>query len=260
MKKFLYILLISNSIQSIPIKLPSIDDYLLKAGVEESAAFYSPDIKEGEYWELHNRGYEIYEDFLKRIFLGTVFQFYTYILIGYDMNYNYTQFKDYSLKPKSYDLRKFGVLAKDLLSKPLKDIKEIAENDKLWAGIQTAIDNLKQNQLLLDLGIAFERQKIVVEKLEQLLRKNPSEEIQRNLLEIDRIDIDILNMIYYFMKESYEEFKSKLAKTATVDEAIRATDFLATFKPEFINWPYYYDIITQLNRLKQPIKLEDCLR
>ena len=47
MKKFLYILLISSSIQSIPTKLPPIDDYLLKAGVEESAAFYSPAIKEG---------------------------------------------------------------------------------------------------------------------------------------------------------------------------------------------------------------------
>ncbi|OGB84307.1 hypothetical protein A3F66_01930 [candidate division TM6 bacterium RIFCSPHIGHO2_12_FULL_32_22] len=262
MKKCLYILIISSLIKSAPIKLTPISDYLLKAGVEESKAFYSPTINEGEYSELHRRGHEIYEKFLEKIFLGTVFQFYTYIFLGYDMNYNYAQFKDRSIRPREYDIRKFNVLSENILNKKLYRIEEVqdfGQNDKLNA-IKTAIDNLKQNQFLIDLGIAFERQKIVVEKLGQLLQKSPSETIQQQLLEVDRIDIDLLNMIYYFMQEAYSEFKQKLAKVSSADDAIRATDFLMTFKPQFASLSYYQDIIAQLNLLKQPIMLADFTR
>lgn len=230
-------------------RLPSLTPNQQEAGVRESKKFYAPGL---DYDLLHKQGNTIDKSFLENFFWKTIFQFYTTKFTGYDFTYNYLMFENKSLKIKNYDYSKFADLAKQFKFKAPIDEDDIYELIPLVKKIKTAIESFKDNELLKKLGIAYQRRKIVVEKINKLLTDKKEsgatqeelESISKILYEQDRLATDLQTMIFYMMKEAYEKY---------IQDFSEKEHELKDFVPDFIKAPYYKEIKSKLDELTSPV-------
>jgi len=95
-------------------RLERISDDQMAAGVNEALRYYDRDL---DFKRLHSEGHLVKHAFLEKIFFSSIFNYYTYQLLGFDMKYNYSdglqQIKEKLSLGKSdfYDLRKFREFA-----------------------------------------------------------------------------------------------------------------------------------------------------
>lgn len=194
-------------------EMVSLDDKLRDAGV--STGFYSTvkdPINQADWQKLHEQGNLIDADFLKRIFLKSIFPY--------------------------YSRGELGVFS------PYTGLK----NERTLAIGEGVMKIFQQNPHLIKLGIAFERKKIILEKMQELLRKlmlsdsEKAEILLKNLYAQEGLLEDIQTMLYNFMKSGYEEFITKikdvdikgLSAQKQMDARIAAGNFLADYIPDFI--------------------------
>lgn len=249
-------------------RLPRLTDEQMLAGAVLDAPHYKFYIIQPgsmEFKKLHSEGNMADRQFLADVFFKTIFQYYTKDYLynrGFDLEYNYLMFKDPNLKVRKYDLSKFKSLAKLFnmsIPQTREDINELVQTsllEQLIMSFPQAVDMLKQNKLLQQLGIAYMRQKIVTEKLQTLVR-TVGEQILPLLLKHDRFAIDLQTMIYHFMKEAYEKYIDNLKAAQTDPQRKAAQEFLATFVPSFTQYPYYNEILPRLGELSQPMSITE---
>ncbi|HBR71030.1 TPA: hypothetical protein DIC20_05415 [Candidatus Dependentiae bacterium] len=239
-----------------------------EAGVSESR-FYTPGL---DFTTLHKSGDTISEEFLEKFFLNTIFQYYIHEFLSFDQTYNYTMWQTYKeqkkdIKMEKYDRSKFkNIFVR--LDLPEREIDSLnvdripqAALDNIWQieAVKNAINALKQNKLLRTLGIAYQRTKIVVEKLHDKAKTTQDEEIGRVSYLEDRIATDLQAMIFYFIKEACEEYIERFTEARIKKEKDEAGKFLSTFKPSWLDEPYYKNIISNLDSLIKAQDVNDLL-
>lgn len=206
-----------------------------------------------DFTTLHREGHTIDKSFLKNFFFYSIFQNYIYRFLNYDMRFNYQE----DLLKEDPSLEKWRSLSVNFgLGLLLKGITQ-KQYDNLSLLIQViphALDAFKKNKLLENLGIAYQRMKIVVEKLANQLTINPDEVLVRALYAADRIATDLQTMIFHFMKEGMEKYQQQFRSAKSDEEKINAGNFLETFTPVWIEKPYYKKIIENINNFMQPQK------
>ncbi|MDR3646045.1 MAG: hypothetical protein P4L22_00715, partial [Candidatus Babeliales bacterium] len=203
-----------NSLNIIPYNEPNPKSFRLPSLTPDDQAagvnsgFY-PDL---QWTTLHKSGNIIEGDFLLNIFFNSMFLFYIKKFSGYDYRPN----KGNSLFASTYG--------------PL------------------ILKAFKENELLKKLAIAYMRQKIVIEKLQNLLPNIDAKIIYK----YDRFVTDLQIMIFYWIKEGYEEFAKRFKLANTQEEKLKSPEFLAHFVPEFTNTPYYNYLLTNFDEFKKP--------
>lgn len=239
-------------------RLPKLSDIEMKAGLHTE--FYKVSTEDLRW--LHNEGNTTdNNEKLKQIFLNSIFRFYTKYLAGYNMN------KSPEEQEKLWATLYLSALSKlfnDLKIKdPIRDLlgKFITSDRK--TSLLNNFDNnvlicLEQNNLLLDLAVAYLRQKIVVEKLQNLLGKTSSEENATRLYKHDRFATDLQTMIFNFMEEVFGYYFFTFLPTLNIWTDLYQVDIcdcLKTFKPSFLDCLYYKKIMDQLDELKKPMPI-----
>jgi len=236
-------------------RLPPLTDTQMAAGVQNDQ-FYSA--TELEFARLHDIGTIIDSHMLQDLFFKTMFQYYTYEALGFDMSYHYAMvWQDGpGFRLSRYDLQKFSALAERFgLPAPttVADIERyLSEPIQVTSN---AIDALKQNRLLQAIAAAYMRQKVVTEKLADLTEATGRQDLQGILLEHDRYAIHLQTMIYHFMQEAYGQYKGRIRVAGTHEEKIHVGRLLATGIPHFVDFPYYARLMAELERLAQPVNL-----
>ena len=211
-----------------------------------------------DFKKLHAEGNIVGEQFLLDGFQKTLFQYYTFLILGFDLTQNYKNIKY---------LQQDAVLFKDFANpfnpapfrvKYTSQTVEGKSQDIMYLlkpyipSIFEAIDKLKQNILLKDLGIAYMRQKIVVEKIYTCIEAGNSS-LQPLLIKQDRYAEDLQTMIYHFMREAYASYTSKFGTLPSKTKAPAPDNaFLITYVPTFTQEPYYAAIISKLKELGAP--------
>lgn len=256
-----------------------------KAGVEGNqyydATLYESLYKGLMFGELHKRGNVMDKGELASFFLRSIFRFYTHELLNFDMTADY-DFSDGSLSVtdnpaqvvagKSYPSYKnsnttFKKMISELSDRfslhidlgkaqTLDDLgkESIEKLSNTVTAIQNAIEQFRKNQLLLQLGVVYQRHKIVVEKINAELEEKMAQEedvsaVYDRLVQEDRVTTDLQAMIFYMMKEAYEKFMQNYGKKVK-----KPADFLQRFEPSFVQVPYYKMIIKNLDELQKPVK------
>jgi len=228
------------------------------AGVNTSEC-YNPSLKNPvnrvSFNTLHKEGNDkMTGQELQQVFFLSMFQYYTNDFLRFNMTYDYlqarTQYKNIIFKDiPTNDRLNFGFLRSRFnIQEPPKTWFYSYEAQDLITTIQSAITKFKENKLFAKLAGAYQRWKVVVEKVE-----NPLADANRmqDLLKIDRITTDLQIMIFHWMREGYEKFVNDYKST----KSGQAGDFLAEFKPSFLEHPYYKTIMSQLDILTQPVTL-----
>jgi hypothetical protein len=263
MKKQVYILCLLSSLypqkfMAGEFSLPTLTAEEQAAGVSGSK-FYAPELREkGLYSVLHDKGNTTHQDFLTDFFFKSLFQNYIERFLGYDLSYNYAMITNPENKTiRPYDIRKFNRLYTFIdprisitLERPENALKEVKANETQLTTVQKAIDMLKHNDILRELGTAYQRNKIVVEKIQDSVRSNP--QLQKELYIYDRITTDLQTMIFNFMKEATSEFLSNYRAAATPAQRENACDFLETFRPSWLEKPYYKTLLKNIQLLMFP--------
>lgn len=229
-----------------------------------------------DFARLHEQGHCIERPFLLHVFLGSLFQYYTHRFLGFDMTYNYNS-SIYGDAANGRDADKFF----ESFFCPLPCCRFKCKFVSRGFGrnyeardifrphipsLVRAIDMLKKNDLLQRLGVAYQRQKIVVEKLHIAFDKAVQEKLSPadiklkydTLLRHDRYAIDLQTMIYHFMFQAYTSYVTMVMQRVGVlskDNKIDfpPADFLVTFRPSFVDDPYYAPIIAKLEELSEPM-------
>jgi hypothetical protein len=126
--------------------------------------------------------------------------------------------------------------------------------------VETAIRSLQGNPRLVALGIAYERQKIVTEKIQDAMKGlsgAPAEAAQNRLLATDRLTQVLQTMIFEWMKGSYREFLAKYQAAPEGQKAMAGAS-LADDSPKFVTETYYAAIMANLEAyLKPASKVDD---
>lgn len=212
---------------------------------------WAPLYKQGlDFNKLHREGNIADNGFLQHIFFGSIFQYYTYDLLGFNMAQNYKNVGPQKLY--SDMIQKYLTLITGFTTYTSYRAQDRGiMTPPLWH-IEKAIDALKKNKLLQELGIAYMRQKIVTEKL--TLNAEVHKDMQK-ILQHDRYAIDLQTMIYHMMKEAYATYAKTVRSAERQRKSIPDVEFLATFKPHFIQEPYYERIVSKLKELSAPTPL-----
>ncbi len=264
-------------------RLEKLNDQQMSAGITETYGlskikYYTVSVR--DFSELHKIGNIADNKFLLDIFFNSVFRYYTvqtlYFMELKPFREQFEQFKsDDKIPPlkNPIDLISIGFNSKGQI------IKTRRQSEQILSYIEAAIKYFKENEMLQKLAIAFERMKIVVEKLNAKVKAGKSE-ILKTLLEQDRLLIDIQTMVFHMIKQGYEQYIEKVRKLAAeiVDSFKKDSkpldkitqedltkfehlgDFLKTFKPSFICAPYYKNIISKLDELQKPISEVDGIK
>ena len=112
---------------------------------------------------------------------------------------------------------------------------------------------LKSNETLCELGTAYQRNKIVVEKIRNKLESSP--QVEKELYIYDRITTDLQTMIFNFMKEATSEFLSNYPAAERED----TYEFLETLRPSWGEKPYYITLLENIVLLMRPREVPDSL-
>lgn len=241
-------------------RLPALTEEQQAAGVKGNK-FYS--WQQLNFGYLHSDGHLLSEDFLKNFFFKTMFQYYTHEFLNYDPTYNYDQWKNKTLAGfRQADLEKFKAIARAFGMPEPHNREEIDQLFPFIESIEQTLEAFKKNNLLQKLAAAYQRQKVVVEKLNFLLKQAllPTvkdeakiEKLTKLLYQRDRIATDLQAMIYHFMGEAFANYKMKLAQAQTDREKLTAGNALIFFEPSFKNKPYYKKLLQQLDYLMLPV-------
>ena len=240
------------SIKEIRACLPKLTDDQMMAGAQFYEKYYTSTLS--DFMKLHREGDIIDTNFLENIFFNTIFQYYTREFLNFDIKYDYLQNSSKSSLTFE-DRMNFGQLSRTigLSQMPIRQIiKTVVPQIKF---LQEAIDIFKQNKLLKNLGAAYMRQKIVVEKIQDYTKAKGNEALMPLLLEHDRIATDLQTMIFHFMEQGYGQFIENFKAAQNDQQKIDAGKFLATFEPSFINQPYYKNIQSKLASFCQPMQI-----
>lgn len=218
--------------------LPTLTDEEQKAGAMTSG-FYAPGM---DYQYLHDCGHTALEEFLEDFFFKTIFQNYVHHFFGYDMNFDYQQ---------PYDIQKFNTILDNLEL----DTKNKSEQFNIISSLGSALKSFKENQLLRKLGTAYQRMKVVVDKLSYKTTYSKDEIIFKALTQADRLATDLQTMIFHMMKKGAELYKNNIKAAYPDQQEMKAAgNFLKNFKPTWVKETYYQDIIKQLEMLMKPKK------
>lgn len=250
-------------------------DQLIEAGVNNEFEYYNmPTITRiesphGGFRALHRIGNYVDEDFLAQYFINTLFQYYTTQITGY--NPNWANFYHKNPEDLSYFDKLVNNLESGKLSHLIKYLTRIEDFDfnnprhmrkldfylswQLEELLLNAFEKFKQNKLLRALGIAYQRQKIVLEKLQQLA-SGMDDKFQQLLYKYDLFTNDLQTIIYYFIEEAYYQLRKRLEdKLKTEEELSDVGNFLSNLQPQFIKrYPYYQTIIMNLEKFQQPVR------
>lgn len=243
-------------------RLPKISEIDEAAGVQGNQFYDIAYLASGNlFGQLHKYGHIRPDYFLEDVFFHSMFNYYTERFTGLDVTYNYDQFlSNAELNPLTYDIEKFNKIASKVLEKKVKNKSDIATIQDVLNALFVAVNNLKENNLLKKMAAAYQRKKIVVEKLRDLTRefagKPEAETIFKILMAEDSRTRDIQTMIFNFMKEAYKSFieKYKKAENKSSKQKIATGLFLAQFEPSFIKYCYYKKLISELDELAKPQK------
>lgn len=213
-------------------RLPKLTDKQFDAGMGVAIGpltdFYSVD--QLEFVTLHAKGNLIDKKWLADYFMRSIFQAYTYELFGYYMKFEDKNGPPFCLWPQKY--------------KP---------------ALKSAIEKFKQNKLLISLGAVLMRQKVIIELLSDLTEKTGDNKVQQLLINHNSYADDIQTMIYYFMKEAYEQLRAKIKASRSEQERMQSGEFLETIEPNFIKHPYYKEIVQKLEEFGNPMTIEQML-
>ena len=236
------------------------------AGVEDSKC-YAASLKLDErisFKTLHDEGNSTMTvKELQEVFFKSMFQYYTNEFLSYDMSAKSRYRIMLGCTPEDYDrfiklVTTFGLDLKNFTPKSNPDAKPWIVHNKpvyfeLLDTVHGAIESFKKNESFAKLAGAYQRWKVVLEKVEST-NLNSTEQFSGDFVyTVDRIPTDLQVMIYYWMQEGYESFKQKF-KAALPGEKITSGDFLATFVPSFITRPYYATIMSKLDELCKPVE------
>jgi len=196
---------------------------------------------------------------LQEVFFKSMFQYYTNEFLSYDMSAYYMP---YMPSPEDYSrfinlVSMFGLDLNDFVPRDKPTAKPwFRHNRQLYSAlletVQKAIASFKKNESFAKLAGAYQRWKIIAEKVEST-EQNSTEKFGDFVYTVDRIPTDLQAMIYYWMQEGYELFLKKF-KDALPSERNTSGDFLATFVPSFITRPYYAKIMAMLDELSKPVE------
>jgi len=228
-----------------------------RAGVNDAEKYYDSSILDRSHQRISLRNLHIEgndkmtNEELQQIFFLGVFQYYTNEFLQFNMNLKHLQIIT-SLRHgdtqsfQSARAHLFGLLIYfGLPTKNMSDWWTTHNARQFITTVQESIASFKKNVSLAMLGEAFQRWKIVIEKVEEPLI---SADRLSDLLKIDRISTDLQIMIYHWMQEGYEKFRNEYKQNHAA-----TGEFLAEFKPSFLSHPYYAKIISQLTMLTQPV-------
>lgn len=209
---------------------------------------------------LHQRGNLMPPELLADYFFNTLFQYYVRRFMGYDPNLNYDQYP--TLKPRYFDelyrawLDRFcaprGVRAMPTPD-PGGDFRAFVAYRRAF---ETSVASLQRNRAFVSLGIAYMRQKILVEKLQGALQGHPAAATQKLLLERDRLAEDLQTMIFHWMDEAFTGFVGRF-KAAPAEAKEEAGALLETFRPAFLARPRYAAILAGTRDSLAPVAQVD---
>lgn len=241
--------------KELTLRLPALTDYLMEADFGNSP-FYDYTKSRNYMGIMHQQGPDLPAPILENIFTYGLMQWYIHGLIGYDCSYNYVQIFDSSLSKSPYDLKKFQTIW-TALGKDKKEInKMFFENPQqklFFKNLSKFTTALQKNEALNKAGGAFQRVKVVVEKLSSHLHKNPNAQMEKTLYSFDRIAIDLQVMCYYWVKEACEMIRQKGAEynSALLEEE------LTQYIPSFAKKGIYHDLLQKISFYCEPMNILD---
>jgi len=231
--------------------LPKLSEYKLEAGLQNSAQYWTLNkITLTKDWsgELHDFGHILPPEVLADIFMNTVFQFDVLECTGYSPHLDYERIWSMKFSSRDYYL-KVGLnkLSRNIgpqFDKIKRHSDEATHLNEFIAATEKALRALQQDRDFRALGVAYMRQKIVVEKLAQLA-ESLGEVAQKAMYERDRLTTDLQTMIYYWIDQAFVEFVHQYrAASPEAREAVELS--MASFRPAFLAEPYYDKIIKDL--------------
>lgn len=241
--------------KELTLRLPALTDHLMEADFGNSP-FYDYTKSRNYMGLMHQQGPDLPAPILENIFTYGLMQWYIYELIGYDCSYNYVQIFDSSLSKSPYDLRKFQTIW-TALGKDKKEINkmffEIPQQKIFFENLSKFIKALQKNEALNKVGGAFQRLKVVVEKLSSHLHKNPNPKWGEIAYSFDRIAIDLQVMSYYWIKEACEMIQQK----GTEYNSALLVEELTHYLPSFAKKGVYQDLLQKVPFYCAPMNILD---
>lgn len=199
--------------------------------------------------DLHRDGHVMPNELLAEFFFNTVFQYYVRRCTGLDPNYNYRQLPGLMASLTLFDRNLLLDLCGPLDLAVPETSQDLAPLLACIEALNQANRSWRDNALLKELGIAFMRQKIVVEKLAQAVGKGstPEQREARHQLTLvrDRLVQDLQTMIFHLMKEGFAAFTVRLKAEGEDRKASRGL-CTAEFVPAFLQEPYYKNLTEYL--------------
>jgi hypothetical protein len=221
--------------------------------------------EEGWFRSYNSKGHILPTEELSTGFLKGHYQHYVYRFIKLNYNYNYLMFD--GSQPPRFQLADYDIFTK-LLSQfnedvpffkkdmglPFQRSSELwARFKKVYAALHKAEGAFKRNSLLIKLGTAYQRRKIIVGKMESLRLQDSTlsfrERLAPYLKREGTLEKDLQTMMFHCLKEGFLRLKSTLMDHLDDEEFLSSFD---SFQPSFVVLPYYHKIINQLDELIKP--------
>lgn len=245
--------------------LPPLSDVDLTASGGQSG-HYALEVKQ-QFPEMHERGDTWPDDRLQRVFLKGLFQHYYHQFTGFCYEDNYQQY--YELKQKEQMIGHYGrKIILTLLAQNSYRIKGYAgakeptleQYEQVMAivgWIKSVGDALQANEVFKTLGGDYQRMKIVIEKTGADLEKNRGANLEncearyKNLLLLDRQNIDMVTVIFHWIKVIAEKSKLILGEYHDIGPGIPPKDHpfiqeVKTFYPDFLFFSRYRPLLRVL--------------
>ena len=257
--------------------LPALGSIDMEAGVQKAGTTYTTDrigtlcgyaggLRGGDQWArtLHSRGHLVLEQVLAELFFNTVFQYNTRRFLGYDPFLNYGQYPALEKYDANYRnwLEAFCKPSGIQVLEPPPEGGDFKPFLAYKAAAERAIESFKGNRTLIQLGIAYLRQKVVVEKLHDALKGQSGDaaaKIQKVLLARDRLATDLQTMAFELMKAGYKEFLTQYL-AAPAETRTAAGDLLLDYRPAFASEPYYSAILGHILDFTRPTNEVDGIK
>lgn len=265
-----YLIIISSSVNSSEDRLPSLSDKDMAATMGQSS-HYALEIKQ-QFPQMHAQGDTWPDDKLQLIFLKGIFQHYFHQFSGFCYEDNYQQYKE--LKNNGNPIGKYGckIIYTLLIINKIKvpnyrmmtepTLEQFDQIMDLMIWVKTIGNALKNNEVFKTLGGDYQRGKIIIEKIELDLEKNKElieDEKQsrfKKLLEIDRQNLDMLTLLFHWIKDTCHKTRSVLKEYYHNEQKIPPTNHplineLRTFYPDYLFRPVYKKL---LKGLPEPVQ------
>jgi|GEM_PF-1568226 hypothetical protein len=254
-----------------PPPIPDLGDEDMEAAVKQSYQYYTTDrlggmayqaqrLNPGFGEELHAHGHLLPEQVLADIFCNTVFQYNTAKIMGVLPRVNYGQYPTMERYDKNYRkwledyCRPCGI---QVLAPPHEG-GDFTAFRAYKEAVETAIDALRANKTLLLLGIAYQRQKIVSEKLgwawKAALAKNDlagKKRVQEIQSAQSKFTNQLQTMAFELMRAGYTEFVHQYLATPPAHRR-DVGNLLVNYLPPFANTPYYKQILDHILDYTRP--------